>query len=44
MDEKGKGGSAKRHHIRKQVIAEARRANLKADLGKVSYFQRKKFV
>ena len=30
---KGKGGSAKRHHIRKQVIQEARRSNLKTDLG-----------
>jgi len=31
---KGKGGSAKRHLIRKTVIADARRSNLKADLGK----------
>ena len=32
---KGKGGSAKRHLIRKTVIADARRSNLKADLGKL---------
>jgi len=29
---KGKGGSAKRHHIRRTVIEEARKKNLKADL------------
>jgi hypothetical protein len=34
---KGKGGSAKRHHIRKQVIEEARRANLKSDIGKILF-------
>ena len=31
---KGKGGSAKRHHIRKAVIEQARNTNLKGDLGK----------
>ena len=31
---KGKGGSAKRHHIRKAVIEQARKTNLKADIGK----------
>ena len=31
---KGKGGSAKRHHIRRTVVEEARKANLKKDLGK----------
>jgi len=31
---KGKGGSAKRHHIRKAVIEQARNTNLKGDLEK----------
>ena len=30
---KGKGGSAKRHHIRRTVIAEARKSNLKLAIG-----------
>ena len=34
---KGKGGSAKRHHIRRTVIEESRMRNLKKDLGEFTF-------